>query len=93
MKKIWLISELLIDACGGSVLKSIIVIFVFYFTANELMGTVEILIFGERFSHWGDPALQIIFIAFYLDVVYVAGMMHAIKFQVKKDKSKKDGDV
>ena len=64
MKKLWAIPELLIDACGGSVLKSILVIFIFYFALNELMATIEILIFGERFSHWGDPALQIIFIAF-----------------------------
>ena len=90
MRRLLLICEGLVDACGRSVLKSILVIFVFYFSINELMATVEILVFGERFSHWGDPVLQIIFIAFTLQVVYVAGMIKAIQLE---DEDKKGGEL
>tara|TARA_R110000851_G_C12772284_1_gene534339 strand:+ start:285 stop:563 length:279 start_codon:yes stop_codon:yes gene_type:complete len=91
MKKLLLIAEGLINACGGSVLKSILVIFIFYFSINQLMATVEILVFGERFGHWGDIVLQIIFIAFALEVVYIAGIIKAIEFEIEEIKAK-NGD-
>jgi len=51
-------------ASGGNPVVSTATVMLFFVFFNIFEGTIETLIFGERFQHWLDPIFSLIFIAY-----------------------------
>lgn len=54
----------IVRSTGANPVTSIIVVMLFYIMVNITEGQIEKLIFGERFEHWGDPIIALLFIAY-----------------------------
>lgn len=55
---------------GGNPVFALIVICLFYLFFSHIESQVEELIFGQRFQHWGDPVISILFMAYAVYAVY-----------------------
>jgi len=63
MKKIELWFWALATASKGNPFLSVITVMLFYVMFNLLESQLERLIFGDRFLHWADPFIALMFIA------------------------------
>jgi len=67
----------LAQATEGSPILAIIIVCLFYLAANGLSATIETLITGDRFSHWGDPVISLLFMAYAAYAVYGCALYRA----------------
>lgn len=65
----------LVKACSLSPVWTTIVNMLFYVWVNLLIAQVEKLIFGERFEHWGDPIVVLVFIAYSGYCIYICSLI------------------
>lgn len=66
-----LITHALVRASDYNPIISTLTVILFYIMFNLIEGTIETLIWGDRFVHWLDPIFQIGFMAYAAYAVWV----------------------
>ena len=54
----------LAESCKGNPVLSTVVVIMFFLMFDVVLTGIEKLIFGERFEHWIDPIIGVLFIAY-----------------------------
>lgn len=67
----------LAKACSGNPVLSTVVIMLFYVMLNLCMASIETLLFGNRFPHWGDVVFQAAAIAYAAYCVYACAAFNS----------------
>jgi hypothetical protein len=69
----------LAKASSGNPVLSTATVMLFYVMFNLLEANIEKLLFGERFEHWLDPILMLVFIAYSGYAVWWCAIFNASK--------------
>lgn len=82
-------AAILAKACGGNPALSTVCVMLFYVMLNVCMANVEILLFGERFEHWGDIIAQMFFIGYAGYCVYACAVFNSESWRDAEEKAKR----
>ncbi|WP_456377738.1 hypothetical protein [Thiolapillus sp.] len=69
----------LAEACGGNPVLTTATIMLFYVFFNMFEASVEIMLFGDRFTHWLDPIFSLLFIAYSAHTVVACAVYNSEK--------------
>lgn len=64
MSKIIQSAKVVANSCGGNPILAMLVVFGFYLFFNMILAHIETLIWGERFPHWVDVPVALMFMAY-----------------------------
>ena len=84
-------AQSLAKASGGNPVISTITVMLFSLMVNVLEAKMEVLLFGDRFDHWGDPLLTVLGIAYSAYAVYWCAELNSKKDTTIQSEEKADG--
>ena len=70
-------------SCDKNPILTTIMIFLAMLAFTMVEGTVETLIFGDRFEHWLDPLFMCVFIAWAAYATYICAVLKAHEANAK----------
>lgn len=56
--------SVLVNATTGKPLQSVVIVFIFHIAYDLISSKVEVLLFGQSYSHWFDLVMAVAFISY-----------------------------
>ena len=72
--KIMFVCTVIAKASGFNPFLSILTVIFYFFMFNLLESTIEMLIFGDAFTHWLDPIFTVFFIVISSITTYICAI-------------------
>lgn len=70
-------AKTLAKACNGNPVLTTACVMLFYVMLNICMASIETLVFGNRFDHWGDVIFQLALIGYAAYCVYMCAIVNS----------------